>query len=87
MVPCVGNGRVSDDEARIAYCPNLGHSFEVLGLLTIPTLLFTLMVAALALAMPCKEIFLGSVWIACGIFQVVVVMTARKIRFKHNYFD
>jgi hypothetical protein len=64
-----------------------GHSYDALGLLTIPTLVFTLMIAACAFLVTGKEVFWFGVWCVAGIAQAVGVMWARTIRFKYNMFD
>jgi hypothetical protein len=64
-----------------------GHSFNTLGLLTIPTLLFTLFIAFLAWLVPHNLKFWFVVWCVCGMVQAVGVGYARKLRFKYNYFD
>lgn len=61
-----------------------GHSFDAFGLLTVPTLLFTVMVAALAIALPGKELFWFGVWCAAGILHAIGVYWARQIRLKHE---
>lgn len=59
-----------------------GHSNDAFGLLTIPTLLFTLMVAVLAVLMPEHKSFWFGVWCMCGIVQAVGVSAAIHIRTK-----
>lgn len=61
-----------------------GHSSNVVGLLTIPTVLFTLMIAALATLMPGYEVFWFGVWCMCGIAQALGVYWALRIRLRHN---
>jgi hypothetical protein len=63
-----------------------GHSNNVLGALTIPTLIVTIMIAALAIAMPGRDRFWFSVWCAFGVFQALGVYWALKIRLKYGTF-
>lgn len=61
-----------------------GHSNNVLNALTIPTLIVTIMIAALAVTMPGRDLFWFSVWCASGAFQALGVYCALKIRLKHG---
>jgi len=57
-----------------------GHSNDVFGLLIIPTIIFTLMIAGLVLFLPEKKLFFFGVWYMAGIVQVIGVLTALRIR-------
>lgn len=63
-----------------------GHSDNALGSLTIPTLLFTLMIAVLAVFMPERKLQLLGVWLMCGMLQAVGTYMALKIRLKYKQF-
>ena len=61
-----------------------GHSNDALGLIAIPTLLFTLMVAILVFLLPDHKVFLFGVWCMAGIVQAVGCFLALKTQLKRD---
>ena len=61
-----------------------GHSSDALGLLAVPTLLFTLIVAILAVIFPSYNVFWFGVWCIAGIVQAIGCFWALKIKLKYN---
>ncbi len=62
-----------------------GHSNDALGLLTLPTMIMTIMIASLAIFMPgLDSLFLFGVLCAFGVFQAVGARWALKIRLKYG---
>lgn len=61
-----------------------GHSSSALGLICIPTLLFTLVIAVLATLMPERKAFWFGVWLMCGMLQAAGAYAALRIQMRYS---